>query len=117
MAKLYPPGLNGTLQAFTNLSEIKIPFTPNKTVGNNSNFISGFSLILKNVTNNTVVATAQSSSFDFIKNEVVFDCGSQIKDNFKIGRFYKAQLAYINTENEVGFYSTVGVIKYTAMPQ
>ena len=117
MAKLYPPGLNGTLPAFTNLSEIKIPFTPNKTVGNNSNFISGFSLILKNVTNNTVVATVQSSSFDFIKNEVVFDCGSQIKNNFKIGRFYKAQLAYINTENEVGFYSTVGVIKYTAMPQ
>ena len=117
MAKLYPPGLNGTLPAFTNLSQIVIPFIPNKTVGNNSNFISGFSLILKNVTNNSVVANIQSTTFDFIKNEVVFNCDSSLSNNFKIGRFYKAQLAYINIENEIGFYSTVGIIKYTAMPQ
>lgn len=37
---------------------------------------------------------------------------------FSMGQFYKIQLAYIDAETgTVGYYSTVGVIKFTSLPQ
>ena len=38
-------------------------------------------------------------------------------EDLKPGLFYKVQLAYINQNNEIGQYSTIGVIKYTTMPK
>lgn len=38
-------------------------------------------------------------------------------EDLKPGLFYKVQLAYINQNDEIGQYSTIGVIKYTTMPK
>jgi hypothetical protein len=37
--------------------------------------------------------------------------------NLAIGEFYKVQLAYIGINDEIGFFSTVGVVKYTSTPK
>ena len=47
------------------------------------------------------------------KNQVTFNIDSLI-DTFKVGSFYKIQMAYIHIDNTIGYYSTVGIIKYTA---
>lgn len=35
---------------------------------------------------------------------------------FSVGQYYKFQLAYIGKDGIVGYYSTVGVAKYTTAP-
>jgi len=34
-----------------------------------------------------------------------------------IGQYYKVQLAYLDTDGEVGYYSTVGIMKGIAKPE
>lgn len=34
----------------------------------------------------------------------------------RVGQFYKFQIAYIGQDNKVGYFSTVGVGKYTTKP-
>jgi len=34
-----------------------------------------------------------------------------------VGNFYKVQLAYIDKDSIVGYYSTIGIVKYTAKPR
>jgi hypothetical protein len=47
---------------------------------------------------------------------IKFDIPESLKVKLNIGQFYKLQLAYINTNEEIGYYSTIGVAKYTAEP-
>lgn len=37
--------------------------------------------------------------------------------DLKPGLYYKVQLAYIDTNNDIGQYSTVGIVKYTTKPE
>jgi len=37
-------------------------------------------------------------------------------ENIRVGQFLKAQMAYLNKNDEVGYYSTVGITKYTSKP-
>jgi hypothetical protein len=37
-------------------------------------------------------------------------------ENLRAGQFLKAQMAYLNKNDEVGYYSTVGITKYTSKP-
>jgi hypothetical protein len=37
--------------------------------------------------------------------------------NLNMGQFYKIQMAYIDTVGDIGYYSTVGVIKATSAPE
>lgn len=113
MGKFYPPSIEGTLPAFTN-SSITIPFVMNKTVSWNT--IKGFVLKVKNITNNSLIGDYNSENYSRGKQEVYFNIISDI-NKFKIGQFYKVQLAYRNSENEIGYFSTVGIIKYTAVPK
>lgn len=113
MAKFYPPSIEGTLPAFTN-SSITIPFIMNKTVSWNT--IKGFVLKVKNITNNSLIGDYDSENYSRGKQEVYFNINNNI-NKFKIGQFYKVQLAYRNLENEIGYFSTVGIIKYTAIPE
>nr|DAF37639.1 MAG TPA: hypothetical protein [Caudoviricetes sp.] len=34
----------------------------------------------------------------------------------RVGQFYKFQIAYIDKDDKVGYFSTVGVGKYTSKP-
>ena len=48
---------------------------------------------------------------------VNFTVPESILKKLIIGNFYKVQLAYIDKDGIVGYYSTVGIIKYTAKPR
>lgn len=112
MAKLYPPNIEGTIPAFTGNS-LTVPFSMNRTVGNNE--ISAFALKIKKVNDNSLLLTTQTTNFDVDLNyHAVFEVDNVL---FRVGNFYKVQIAYVNLDGEVGYYSTVGVVKYTSNPE
>lgn len=121
MAKLYPPSINGTIPAFCNKNGtvlITVPFSMNKAVSKSE--VVGFALKIKTVSGvvKGVIKTTQKnskSSYDIDENsEATFDATSY---DFVVGQYYKFQLAYIGTDGIVGYYSTVGVAKYTTIPE
>lgn len=135
MAKLYPPQIEGVIPAFYGDS-ITVPFVMNKTVSWNE--VDCFVLKIKNIHNNSTLGILQSTHIDengkivqdFSKNtlEAYFRITESDLAKFNIGSSYKLQLAYgklkrdsnnilTNDIIEVGYYSTVGVIKYTAYPE
>ena len=119
--KLYPPIIEGTLPAFCD-SIIKVPFTMNKSVSKNS--VKGFALKIKTIKNQSNILLGQeqdaiitsTETWDETSNIVSFNIGDSIKSKLNIGQFYKVQIAYVAEENVVGYYSTVGIIKYTSKP-
>lgn len=135
MAKLYPPNIGGTIPAFYSVgatTKIVVPFSMNKAVGKSE--VAGFSLKIKYVDGNVIDTfqvfrddlvidnsdggfNIERASYDLEKSlEVSFDVNS-IRDIYlKEGQYYKIQLAYIGEDLEIGYYSTVGVIKYTKKP-
>lgn len=114
------PIIEGTLPAFSE-SEIKIPFTMSRAVSAES--INGFSLKIKNLHNSAFLLSLKAESY-------IWDNAAQTSGiaTFKLedsnalntGSFYKVQMAYTckvdEENNEIGYYSTVGVIKYTETP-
>ena len=110
MAKLYPPGLAGSLPAFTDINNVTIPITQNKTVRYVEN--RKLNALIKTVQTNKVIGVVEGNMINSENAKFNF---SEFKKRLKIGNFYKIQIAYIDN-NDVGYYSTVGVIKYTAAP-
>ena len=109
MAKLYPPVIEGTIPAF-NGATLVVPFSMNRAVSKAD--IGGFSAKIKTVQSNTFVVT--------LNNGVLRDGYAEFNIEGlwtpKAGQYYKLQLAYIGTDNTVGYYSTVGVVKYCNVP-
>ena len=113
MAKLYPPIISGIIPAFAGTTLV-VPFSMNRAVSRTE--VGGYSLKLKTINNLNKIT---SSSTIVTDNSVMFTIDeSQLQtSNGKPGYgHYKIQLAYIDKNNEIGFYSTVGVVKYTAVP-
>ena len=136
MAKLYPPYLEGTLPAFSlgnkdKRDELIIPFVLNKAVSYSE--IQSAKIKIKTVQNDALLDSVRledcggmfneldsegNGSISFFINE-----NGQLKDSgensfkFKIGQFYKIQLAFIDTNGVDGYYSTVGVVKCTSNPE
>lgn len=112
MAKLYPPLINGTIPAFYG-DRISVPFSMNNAVG--ASEIAGFVLKIKNVNGDykgLLYSTLYSDSvayFSLAENKMTND--------FTIGQYYKVQLAYIDRNENVGYYSTVGILKYSSKPE
>lgn len=124
MAKLYPPIISGTLPAFYTdgtVTKITVPFSMNRAVSSGS--VKGFSLKLKTAYSNTLIDVLKKidNNFNFTSKEITFFWSdNSTLSKIKPGQFLKAQLAYINTDNNtetIGYYSTVGVIKYTDKPE
>ena len=125
MVKLYPPIISGTLPAFYTdgtVTKITVPFSMNKAV--NTEDIDGFALKLKTAYSNTLIDVLKIYEFNSTSKEITFiwetDGGDNTLSKIKPSQFLKAQLAYINTDNNtetIGYYSTVGVIKYTDKPE
>lgn len=122
MGKKYPPIIEGTLPAFypeytvdengvgiENIS-ISIPFSMNKSV--NWDDISAMSLKVKTISNSVYIDTATTTNFT--KTKVIFELSN--KDVYDRGQHYKIQIAYVDNDDIVGYYSTVGVAKYTERP-
>lgn len=117
---LASPIIEGTLPAFyldeNGIAQIAIPFSMSRAV--NKNQIKGFKLKIKNVQQSNYLITLSQSSVDFIKSIVYFNIPKEtLEKSFLIGQFYKCQLAYIDINDVTGYYSTVGVIKYTTKPK
>ena len=127
------PIIEGTLPAFyvneTGIAVITVPFSMSRAV--NRNEVSGFSLKIKSLQGSEYLGTFKTktgmdytemvvkfeltrSSTDKYGNDILQGLGDSI--TLTKGAFYKAQIAYINNQDEVGYYSTVGIIKYTTKP-
>lgn len=115
MAKLNPPHLESTLPAFyidEASPSITIPFGLNRSVGMSQ--ITQMQILIKTVQTNVEVYNGKTNAIDFVNCTVTYQLAL---DTFtpQVGQYYKIQLAFINS-GEVGYYSSVGVIKCTAKP-
>lgn len=131
--KLYPPYLERTIPAFYTDSEgtvLTVPFSMNRAV--NLEDVSGFQLKIKTVQTS---GTEGMGSLTFIgspiydsvnKNYYVkFNVTNNFldptittqKEKFIVGNFYKIQMAYIDNNNNIGYFSTVSIVKYTTKPE
>lgn len=127
MAKLYPPYIEGTLPAFivdsNGYAKISVPFEYNKGVS--SAEVSGVAIKIKTVQdvllNEYILSGAISeeniAAFSIPSLKAVNKQDSQKKTDFKIGQYYKIQIAFKNkNNNEIGYFSNVGVAKCTEEP-
>ena len=116
---LRPPNIQGTLPSFYENDEgaviLTVPFAMNKSVGLAD--FSSFSMKIKTSATDVLLGTFSSSDWNPESKvlEVKFDI-STIESKLVIGQYYRVQIAYKNTGGEVGYYSTIGVAKYTAKP-
>lgn len=120
VVKLYPPNIAGTLPSFYSselgtTTELVVPFSMNISVS--ASMISGFSLRLKTTATDVILAELPSISYDLSKNQARFVLDQTITNKMIIGNFYKVQLAYYNTNQVLGYYSTTSIIKYTNVPR
>lgn len=127
--KLYPPLIEGTIPAFCAQETdsdvtLSVPFSLNRAVAKSQ--INGFALKIKTVQNSVLLGypifQTDPGKWDLdINLNVTFDMSSVAK-YLKIGQYYKIQLAYLSYNDslksyEPGYYSTVGVVKYTSKPE
>ena len=111
MSNLYPPYIEGKLPAFTDTSSVKILFEMNKTVSKID--VDKMKLIIKDIYSNDLIGQAETNIFS--NNIAWFNCSS-LNNTLKENQYYKVQLAYIGKDATIGYYSTVGIIKYTTEP-
>lgn len=111
---LYPPYIEGTIPSFYGDS-LTVPFSMNKSVG--SGEVQGFSLKIKTIQNTKYLFTTSKvlESDTNAEYYVKFDISDYV-NKLKVGQHYKVQIAYIDTYGTIGYYSTVGIIKYTTKP-
>lgn len=123
MAKLFPPIIEGIVPAFydneNGMIEVVIPFSMNRAVSQIQ--VKGLAVKIKTVQSSSYLYTGKiTSTLDY---ELEDSCWVKIKidkaqvPQMKVGQFYKFQLAYIGANEEIGYYSTVGVGKYTTYPK
>ena len=107
--KLYPPNIAGTIPAF-NGTTLVVPFSMNKAVARRE--VGSFALKIKSAYKSSYLKDATYISHDFDAGTVTFDISGCALQQ---GEYYKIQLAYIynGTPTTIGYFSTVGVVKYT----
>lgn len=134
MSKLYPPYIEGTLPAFYG-DTIKVPFETNPAVSWSE--VAGFVLKVKNIYTNEEIGTINIKlddtnkkdiqqnkilNFEGFVSSIKFDKLTKEEQKAStdivliIGLSYKFQLAYKGIDETIGYYSTVGVAKYTNKP-
>ena len=128
MAKLYPPILENSLPAFyaeNQIIRIKIPFSMNRAV--NAAAIYGISVKIKTVqsgsylysediTNSVYYNLKWDNSYVIVNIFGKTEEELKIYNRFNLGQFYKIQLAFLDENLKPGYYSNVGVAKYTSYP-
>lgn len=116
MAKLYPPNIQGVIPAFYGTTLV-VPFSMNRAVSEKE--ISGFQVKIKTISGivkHTISTESLVESVDFNESEITFKLPE--KNDFKVGQFYKIQIAYLGKDEQIpGYYSTVGIAKYTTEPK
>lgn len=121
MVKLYPPYIENTLPAFDKDSAIiSVPFQINRAV--NHNDFKQLAIIIKTVSSGAIKVENLFScgvEYDYDNGYYIarFDISNIQKDFPQVGQFYKVQIAFVRAaDQQIGYYSTIGVIKCTAKP-
>lgn len=116
MAKLYPPRIEGTLPAFYGTTLV-VPFSMNRAVG--ASEVKNLVLKMKKVNTNEVILTKTADYFSVMGNSsaTFLFTAEEIANILRIGQFYRVQLAFVDQADIIGYFSTIGVIKYTGMPE
>lgn len=114
--RLYPPSIAGTIPSFytTNTgTSLEVPFSMNTTVSDAA--VSGMRLRLKTTSTDIILANLISTKYreDAGSRSVIFEFDADLVKKLVVGNFYKVQLAYIDKNDLTGYYSTVGIVKYT----
>ena len=122
--KLFPPQLDGTLPAFyKNYNDdhellganINIPFSLGRAVSIIE--INGLSMRISTVSTNSLVLTVITDTFELTEDNIAyFTLTAEMAAKLNEGQYYRIQLAYIDNDDIVGYYSTVGVIKCVTKP-
>lgn len=118
MQKLYPPHIEGKLPACTGKS-LSIPFDMNRSVSDNQ--VIGMTALIKTISTGRVVATLTQGTL--VKNNKGYIASfNNEKENNQIhnlidGQYYKIQIAYVDFNGTVGYYSPVGIFKKTTVPK
>ena len=119
--KLFPPQIEGSIPAFYG-DELKIPFIMNKTVSPSE--IAGFQIKIKSIHNDKLIHTSSclEGNYDVSENMyatfTINNFNNEGSQTLQVGNSYKVQIAYLEKEQHtVGYYSTVGIVKYTAKPE
>ena len=115
--KLYPPAIEGKLPAFAGTS-INIPFSFNRAVSvNDLDQDTPLCLRLKTVKTNRDLSTFYGQ---YIYNKATgsYHANFVLTDKVDLipGTFYKVQIAFVNKNKEIGYYSSIGIIKCTTYP-
>ena len=127
-SKLYPPIVAGTIPPFyadkrTGTVFITVPFSMNRVVS--SQEVYGFSLKVRDAETDTLYSILSATTSDWTQDgdssTVVFKLnktseGLALSKKIKLGKFYKLQLAYKDRNGNIGYYSTVSIVKYTYYP-
>lgn len=89
----------------------------NKTVSQLA--VKGFSLRLKTTTTDILYGVITTDIWNPGEANLIatFTVPDSVLNKLIVGTFYKVQLAYIDSDNVIGYYSTLGIIKYTAKPR
>lgn len=120
MSKLPPPYVDGSIPAQTDVG-LEIPFRLNRAVSLRD--ITKIFLKIKTVATDRIIGVFETTVYSKSENDNVYiasfdtPCDNKGQCLLTIGQFYKIQLAFGNLQGDQGYFSTVGVFKYTAMPQ
>lgn len=131
MSKLYPPIVETSLPAIYAEDDniiITVPFHMNPTVGKGDVIAEGgdekgqVSIMIKTIATSTLIGTFTTdftyNNSDSAEQIAILSIAKNSSDNALIsqllipGQYYKIQLAFINRDNEIGYYSSVGIAKY-----
>lgn len=120
--KLYPPIIGDSIPACYKNDNgtvvITVPFSMNRAV--DSSVVGGFKLKIKTVQSNTYIKTLDVDSTTQALNSRIatFSWYDFDDTKVKIGQYLKIQMAYVGKDNvnAIGYFSTVGIIKYTSKP-
>ena len=134
VSKLYPPKIGNTIPAFyvshlsfKNRKEIvstqelgtaviSVPFSLNQLVGWNE--ISGFSLKIRTIQTGDEIITLKTSEIKKAQQTGIVKFEWRSADyNLEVGDYVKMQLACIDKNDTVGYYSTVATSKFTEKPK
>lgn len=117
--KLYPPTIGSSMPAFyqeNGTATIVVPFSMNRAVSVSD--ISGFRIKIKTVQSNTFIHTLENREVNnsITNREVKFIWSDISNFNIRLGQYLKIQMAYIGKDGTIGYFSTVGIVKYTSKP-
>jgi len=77
------------------------------------NWIGGLRLHIKKASNDLDLGYINTNNYS--ENSAIFDL-SELASILLVGDYYKIQIAYLDGNLNVGYYSTISLVKYTVLP-